>query len=77
MNNQFLPWLVTQTERDDPIGDLARDVCGDRARLLRYYGATTWPNVSFQSFYRYLLWHSACVEALDAATAAFCEWTQS
>ena len=64
-NTTFTAWLRTQTHRNDPIGDLARDFTADpRARTARS------PN-GVQSL---LLEAGACHEAHEACDAAAKEW---
>lgn len=64
----FQSWLATQGDRDDPVGDLARDVRAD----------PDWPGFDDLPVLRgYLRNGGAAPEALDALARAFGEWTAS
>jgi hypothetical protein len=63
----FTRWLRKQWRRDDPVGDLSRDVrvdhWGRKARTL-------------SGWERHLESHHACDGALLALRRAWCEWQQ-
>lgn len=61
----FLAWLLEQDQRDDPIGDLARDVAADPLAPTTDQS----PVALYDS-----LTHRADRGALDACTAAWREW---
>jgi len=61
----FRRWIHQQTDRDDPIGDLAQDMKRDLYQRL--------PNPSLKSLYSYLRGR-ACDEALEALIDAYREW---
>jgi hypothetical protein len=61
----FTTWLAIQRERDDWIGDIARDVASDR----------DWPACNtMAASLQYLLQCNACEAALAAMTAAWREF---
>jgi hypothetical protein len=62
----FTAWLRQQCERDDPIGDLARDVGADPAVRDRH--------LSFIGLRRYLWGRRLGPEVLRACAAAGVEW---
>ena len=70
----FCRWLRQQTDRDDPIGDLAKDFTDDKRGVLQYFRAETWPNPSLRQLYSMLRIRFACSEALDALNLAYREW---
>ncbi len=45
----FITWLIGEVHRDDPVGDLARDVLRDRAD-----GCLVWTSGSFAGLKRHL-----------------------
>ncbi len=59
-------WIAKQTDRDDPIGDIARDWQADRARPRSNQGAKIF-------FYLTFICH-ACSEAIDAFRDAWFEF---
>jgi hypothetical protein len=59
----FEAWLLRQVERDDPVGDLAKDYRDDR-----YDGKLT---------YTYLLVHGACDGAIEAFHRAKREFAEA
>jgi len=63
---KFLTWLLTQTERNDPIGDLACDFRDDSMRPHHGY--------SIDKVERYLLCRGACKEAMAAFREAVKEY---
>lgn len=63
---EFTKWLRQQEQRDDPIGDLARDLARDQ-----YYRLT---NPGLNQIYNYLRARGACDEALAALVEAYREW---
>lgn len=75
-NIAFCRWLRQQVERDNPIGDLARDFVGDKRGVLQWFRAETWPNPSLNQLYTMLRFRFACSEALDALIEAYREWQQ-
>lgn len=75
----FMYWLSKQNQRDDPIGDLARDVQRDTRELRRYFANRQFDerghaNLSLKDMYRYIRAHYGCLEALEALVDAFREW---
>lgn len=70
----FCRWLRQQVDRNDPIGDLARDFIGDKRGVLQWFRAETWPNPSLNQLYSMLRFRFACSDALDALIAAYREW---
>lgn len=62
----FREWLRAQERRDDPIGDLARDMAGD-------YGQQLY-NPSLNDLYRYISVKGAFDGARAALIAAYREW---
>ena len=62
---QFVPWLRRQHRRDDPIGDLARDVRADRVHTGRMQ--------TYRGLWQYLEPH-ACEKALKALERAHAEY---
>ena len=64
--SRFYRWLVRQTDRNDPIGDLAGDVRGD----------ASYPSSSeaISAARSYLINRKACDEALQALTEAWAEF---
>lgn len=72
----FVRWIRRQTDRDDPIGDLARDFTHDKPRVLQWFRAEDWPNASLNQLYHMLRFRFACSEALDTLVAAYREWQQ-
>lgn len=65
----FASWLKKQIDRDDPIGDLARDAERD----------DDWPpsDESKGGIESYLHYKRACSEALEAFSDAWQEWSES
>lgn len=65
---KFLTWLLSQTNRNDPIGDLARDFKDDSTR----------PNAnsSVEKIRIYLESQSASSEAMVAFKNAVKEWSR-
>ena len=63
----FYQWLMTQRDRDDPIGDLANDAeRDDQAKQLMVDATATLD---------YLWSRNACHEAREAADQAWREWS--
>ena len=63
----FTWWLLRQRDRDDPIGDLARDVANDNQ----------WPSPLIDGespFCDYLAFRGACIEARAALRTAWAEY---
>jgi uncharacterized protein YozE (UPF0346 family) len=62
----FYLWLVMQADRDDWIGDVARDAKED----------TLFPKeeTSYQRLQSYLIWHQACHRARIGLAKAYREW---
>ena len=60
----FRAWLLSQTDRDDPIGDLARDVRHDRGSRAR----------TVRGVRQRILNVGGCDAAVDALEAAAREW---
>ena len=61
----FSAWLLRQTKRDDPIGDLASDAKQDK----------TFPKTnSKEKIANYLRSKRACHEAIEALTEAYAEF---
>lgn len=62
----FTGWLSKQRHRDDPVGDLARDVRRD----------PTWPRraQTLRTFERYLDNRDACLGAMKALKRAWSEY---
>ncbi len=67
MSSKFYKWLIDQTDRDDPIGDLADDIIGDRDY------PTTLSNV--EKLVGYLELSGACYEAVEAMESACSEFS--
>ena len=63
---RFIPWLRRQVERDDPIGDLARDTFVNRSDAGR----------SLLSLEKYMFGHHAIPEAWDALEKAKKEYKE-
>lgn len=62
----FRQWLQSQEKRDDPIGDLARDMRRDPGQVT--------PNPSLSDLYHYMRAARACDGALQALIDAYREW---
>lgn len=62
----FVEWLLEQNNRDDPVGDLSRDLRRDK-------GAPTKID-SVPELVRYLKSKGSCLGALDAAREAGQQW---
>jgi hypothetical protein len=63
----FTAWLRKQVWRDDPVGDLARDVVVD----------PTWPRTrGYFGFHLYLRKLAACEGAQRTLSQAWAEWSQ-
>jgi hypothetical protein len=63
----FTSWLRKQIRRDDPVGDLARDVVVD----------PTWPHTrGYFGFHWYLQKIRACEGAQRSLSQAWAEWSQ-
>ncbi|MCU7843331.1 MAG: sterile alpha motif-like domain-containing protein [Candidatus Thiodiazotropha sp. (ex Monitilora ramsayi)] len=62
----FYNWLLSQENRDDPIGDLANDVEKDKNAPVDSDSLDTW--------YTYLSMNGACTGALEALEAAWNEY---
>lgn len=69
----FMAWLKRQHRRDDPIGDLSRDLLSLQEAGLRQSSGTLRIRC-YGSFRRWLLEHDACHADLDAAVRAFEEY---
>jgi hypothetical protein len=76
----FWTWLMRQKDRDDPVGDLARDASGDeRKKFRRPQGAEApgWlasrPKTP-KNLREYMLTRSACSEAFNALDEAVEQW---
>lgn len=76
MTITFCRWLRQQAERDDPIGDLARDFADDKRGVLQWFRVEDWPNPPLSRLYTMLRFRFACSEALDTLVAAYREWQQ-
>ncbi len=63
----FIQWLHNQADRDDPIGDLARDTQRDP-----WFRSNTDP--SFRNIRQHLSAQAASTAAHDALVAAHREW---
>lgn len=63
----FLQWLSGQTERDDPVGDFARDAQADPDK-------PTGSSVTEEEFSQYLVDEGAGVRVLRAFWRAWDEW---
>ena len=63
----FGVWLRAQRYRDDPVGDIARDVIED-AKFSRRSGMARQVD--------YLEWHGACDGAIKALKAAWAEYVR-
>jgi uncharacterized protein YozE (UPF0346 family) len=61
-----MKWILTQTHRDDPIGDLAFDFSHDKTRPS--------DNAGLQRIKQYLQSRHACREAMDAFKEAVKEY---
>ena len=68
MRQSFTAWLLRQTDRADPIGDLASDVTRD----------PDWParSKSLNRLLAYLVGRGACDGAIAALRAAWEEWQE-
>ena len=62
----FAQWLLTQTDRDDEVGEVAQDAARDQLLPLS-------PG-SYGSLVRHLNRRGACEEALLALEFAYCEY---
>lgn len=63
----FRTWCTTQRHRNDPIGDIARDILAD----------TTFPNMDTEGAWRrHLQQHNASDEALEALHEAYHAYEQ-
>ena len=62
----FIDWLFSQKERDDPIGDLARDAISDGRENIR--------GKRWQSLRQRMLAKAACAEACEALREAVREF---
>lgn len=71
---KFSQYLSQQVDRDDPIGDLAKDIRRDEKSILRFFAAPSIPNLSLKRLYTYMQCQFACSEALQALTDAYREW---
>ena len=71
--SSFHRWLMLQIKRDDPIGDLARDVKIDHERR----GKWPYAAVDREEYVQYLAYTGACIGACDALVEAWEEWTHS
>ena len=61
----FYQWIIKQTDRDDPVGDLANDIMDD----------SSFPkDGSYKSIYSHLVLVGACRECLDAFNMAMKEY---
>lgn len=70
----FYAWLLEQSDRDDPVGDLARDTRDDRIRLKDYCPHPTKAQ-NHRGIRRHMAqWHHACDAALAAVDAAYEEY---
>jgi hypothetical protein len=65
----FPDWLVRQAHRDDPVGDIARDMLDD----------PRWPNGErlLAEYFDYLIAERASQLALQALQQAWDEWSAS
>ncbi len=67
----FLDWLLTQADRDDPIGDLARDILADATGPSPHGTRHVLPP-TYVGLRRHLcVKHQASADALDALDAAY------
>ena len=65
---EFIQWLKKQVDRNDPIGDLARDLIHDvKARRFK----------SYSRFRTYLEEIYACDGAIEACEKAYKEFTEN
>ena len=74
MFGAFTKWLLRQHKRDDPVGDLARDVKTD---VFSIEGVNTWLSVepkTNKAYKKYLEEQGACSNAIDALDLAFKEY---
>ena len=63
----FRGWLLAQVDRDDAVGDLARDAALDDC----------WTTIGWRRFVRHIASeHGATDRALDAARQARAEWRE-
>lgn len=70
----FYEWLLVQTERNDHVGDVARDVRVDRTRL-RVSCPHPTTACNHRGIRRHLRdVHAACPDALDAIDRAYAEY---
>ena len=76
----FWTWLMRQKDRDDPVGDLARDASGaERKKSRRPQGSDEpgWlasrPKTS-KNLREHMLMRSACCQAFDALDEAIKQW---
>lgn len=69
MNNSFYEWLMTKIGNDDPIGDLASDVEGDKSFPKNL--------TSENDIKKYIEQNNGCPEAIEAVTDAFIEFKNS
>jgi len=62
----FKAWLDTQTQRNDPVGDIARDAAAD----------SRWPrgNAKLGTLIGHLESHGASPAAIEALRGAYDEW---
>lgn len=70
----FLQWLLTQQDRDDPIGDLARDVKKDKKNIHTYFNRPL-RTVSLKDMYSYLNFR-ASYRVLEVLIEAYREWQE-
>ena len=70
VKNTFLVWLYNQKQRDDSVGDLARDCASDKStdKPRRTHTLDIWHD--------YLFSHNACDGAHSALDGAWSEYIQ-
>lgn len=61
----FITWLKLQTKRNDPVGDLARDLANDRDKDLI---------TGYRTLQTYLIYRNASDKAISASVRAYREY---
>jgi len=70
----FLKWVLMQKNRDDPVGDVARDLFAD-IEMKRAKGEHLYDYASgYREFRKYLVKRGACSEAVEAVDEAWREY---
>ena len=67
--SDFIPWLLEQKYRDEPIGDLASDLAGDME-----YNDDINATSHFEELKSHLYSMNACCDAISALKEAYKEW---